>query len=388
MSMPARTARLLWEEPRAPDPPGPKRLDWFLVALAVTAAVVEALARPELAWRALSLVAVVAVAFTLPWRRTHSLLVVLLAFGTMSTLDVVALLVDVEWAGLDSAVFLLLLLYALARWASGREVVAGLGVVSVPVLLTAVSGESAGDLVGGVIVVLLAAAVGVVVRYERSALQQQMDGARSREREQLARELHDTVAHHVSAIAIQAQAGRTLAATRPAAAAQALVVIEEEASRTLEEMRTMVGALRRGADADLVPQQGVADIERLASGGEGDGSTGSAPMVDVELSGDLAGLPPAVDAAVYRLAREAVTNAIRHAHDVEVVRVRVRGDADVVHLAVHDDGRGSATPGTGGFGLVGMAERAKILGGTLEAGPRPGGGWSVAAVLPRHGSTS
>jgi signal transduction histidine kinase len=386
--VPARTARLLWEEPRAPDPPGPKRLDWVLVALAVAAAAVETLARPEMTLRGVSLVAVAAVAFTLPWRRTRSLLVVALAFGTMSTLDVVALLADVDWEGLGSGVFLLLLLYALARWASGREVVAGLGVVSVPLLLTAVRGEPAGDVVGGVIVVLLAAAVGVVVRYERSALQQQLDGARSREREQLARELHDTVAHHVSAIAIQAQAGRTLAATRPDAAAQALVVIEDEASRTLEEMRTMVGALRGGADADLVPQQGVADIERLASAGDAGGSAGSAPVVDIELSGDLAGLPPAVDAAVYRLAREAVTNAIRHAHDVEVVTVRVRGDADEVRLAVDDDGRGIAVPGTGGFGLVGMAERAKILGGTLEAGPRPGGGWSVMAVLPRHGSAS
>jgi signal transduction histidine kinase len=109
-------------------------------------------------------------------------------------------------------------------------------------------------------------------------------------------------------------------------------------------------------------------------------------VVDVELSGDLAGLPPAVDAAVFRLAQEAVTNARRHAQHAGVVRVRVRGDADEVRLTVDDDGHGTGAPGPGGFGLVGMAERAKVLGGTMHAGPRDGGGWSVAAVLPRHGS--
>ncbi|OWY62407.1 hypothetical protein B7486_58600 [cyanobacterium TDX16] len=327
-------------------------------------------------------------ACTLPWRRTHAFAMAVLAFGTVSVLDVIAFVTDVQWDGLGTGVFFLLLLYAVARWGSGREVVGTLAIILVPLVFTELEGAPAGDVVGGTVVVLLAVAVGVGVRSQRTVLAQQVDGARLRAREELARELHDTVAHHVSAIAIQAQAGRTLAATRPDAAAEALVVIEEEASRTLEEMRTMVGALRGGADADLVPQQGVADVERLARQGDADGSAGSAPVVDVELSGDLAGLPPAVDAAVYRLAREAVTNAIRHAHDVEVVRVRVRGDADEVHLTVDDDGRGTATPGTGGFGLVGMAERAKILGGTLDAGPRPGGGWSVAAVLPRHGSPS
>ena len=386
--MAADTIRSLWREPRAPDPPGPAPRDWALVAVAVAAAVVEALARPEVVWRGVSLVAVVAVAFTLPWRRTRPLTMALLAFGTMATIDVAALVADVEWEGLSSGVFLLLLLYSVARWGSGREVVGGLAVISVPLLLTAVGGAPAGDLIGGAGVVLLAVAIGVGVRYQRTALAQQLDGARLREREELARELHDTVAHHVSAIAVQAQAGRTLAASRPEVAAEALEVIEEEASRTLEEMRTMVGALRQGTDAQLVPQQGVADIERLARTAAADDPGHAAPLVEVELAGDLGDLRPAVDAAVFRLAQEAVTNAIRHAHDAEVVRVRVWGDADEVRLTVEDDGHSSGARGPGGFGLVGMAERAKILGGSMHAGPRNGGGWSVAAVLPRHGSAS
>jgi signal transduction histidine kinase len=332
-------------------------------------------------WRPLSLVVVVALAFTLPWRRTHPLLVAAIAFGTTSAIDVVALARDVEWDGLGSGVFLLLLVYAVTRWGSGRAVAAGLVLLSVPLGLTAARGAPVADVVGGAVVVLLAFTLGAGARYQHSFRQQEMDGVRSREREQLARELHDTVAHHVSAIAVQAQAGRTLAPTDPGAATDALIVIEEEASRTLEEMRTMVGALRHGDGAELTPQQGVGDIERLAR------TAGADARIEVELVGDLGDLPPSVDAAVYRLAQEAITNAVRHAQHAGVVRVRVCGDGDQVRLTVDDDGHGGSAAGTvAGFGLVGMAERTKLLGGSLEAGPRDGGGWSVAAVLPRHGA--
>ena len=199
------------------------------------------------------------------------------------------------------------------------------------------------------------------------------------EREQLARELHDTVAHHVSAIAIRAQAGRVVAPSDRAAALDALRVIEEEASRTLTEMRAMVGALRDGAEADLAPQRGVADIDRLA----GDGH--DRPEVAVERTGDLERLRPTVDAALYRLAQESITNARRHARHATRIRVLIRGDVDLVHLTVVDDGDASAfDPRTAsGFGLVGMAERAKLLGGTFEAGPNRSRGWTVDVALPR-----
>ena len=123
----------------------------------------------------------------------------------------------------------------------------------------------------------------------------------------LARELHDTVAHHVSAIAIHAQAGRALAATSPASSVEALEVIEAEASRTLAEMRAMVRVLRNQEPAEFAPQPGVADIDRLADAGR------VGPHVEVVLSGDLAGLPSPVDTALYRMAQESVTNALRHA---------------------------------------------------------------------------
>ncbi len=222
------------------------------------------------------------------------------------------------------------------------------------------------------------------MRYRANSRLREEDQVKLLEREQIARELHDTVAHHVSAIAVQAQAGRALAATQPEAAEGILEVIEEEASRALAEMRIMVGALRRGEGPDLAPQRGVADIERLAH------SAGDRPRVDVELSGDLDDLGPSVGAAMYRLAQESITNALRHARHATRIEVCVAGDEDCVRLTVRDDGDPSllGAASSWGFGLVGMAERVKLLGGTFEAGPSPGRGWAITAMLPRNDTPS
>lgn len=370
-----------WSLPRAADLPGPTRRDWSLVAVAVVAATIETIARHPFVWSGLSLAVTVAAACLLPWRRVQPLLVVSLVFGTMSAVELVSLIQGVEWDGLNSGLFLLILPYALARWASGREVGVGLLVMSVPVVLTALGGQSAGETVGGAVVLLLACAVGFAVRSSSDLHTEEVAAVRSREREELARELHDTVAHHVSAIAVQAQAGRVVAATRPDAAVEALLVIEQEASRALEEMRSMVGSLRDGAQADLRPQQGVRDLRQLERASEGSG-----PRVQVTFAGELDGLRPSVDAACFRLAQEAVTNALRHARRASEVQVRVDGGEDLVRLTVVDDGVGGgvATPSASGFGLIGMAERAKLLGGTFDAGPSANGGWTVEATLPRH----
>jgi signal transduction histidine kinase len=355
----------------------------LLVVVVVVAATVETFARDELVWSGASVIVTVGIALLLPWRRVHPLLVVALAFGTVSAVEIASLVQDVEWEGLNTALFVLVLPYALTRWASGREVGAGLLFMSVPVVLTAVAGDPIGDTVGGAVVLLLACAVGFAVRYARELQAEEIAGVRSREREELARELHDTVAHHISAIAVRAQAGRVVAATRPEAAAEALSVIEEEATRALEEMRSMVGTLREGDGVDLRPQQGVRDLRRLEANGAGGG-----PRVVVTIEVD--DLRPSVDAACFRLAQEAVTNALRHARQASEVQVRVDGDDDHVRVTVIDDGRGGAAPtaSTPGFGLVGMAERAKLLGGTFEAGPRPAGGWTVEATFPRRAATT
>ena len=371
------------------DPPGPARRDWLLVAIVVVVATVEAFARDQLVWAGASLAVAVGLACLLPWRRVRPLAVVALSFGTVGAVEALSLLRDVEWEGLNTAAFLLVLPYALTRWASGRDVGIGLLVMSVPVVLSGVGGVPLGDLVGGAAVLLLSCAIGFAVRYAGELRAEEVAGLRSREREELARELHDTVAHHVSAIAVQAQAGRVVAATRPEAAAEALRVIEEEASRALEEMRSMVGTLRQGDQVDLRPQQGIRDLTRLE---RHDGEPG--PRVVVTMAGELDELRPAVDAACFRLAQEAVTNALRHARHASEVAVRVDGDDEHVRITVVDDGHGGGHGGsasaasTPGFGLVGMAERAKLLGGTFDAGPRPGGGWTVTATLPHRAATT
>jgi signal transduction histidine kinase len=276
----------------------------------------------------------------------------------------------------------LVLSYSLFRWGSGQEAACGLGLILVwlPITLTAES-TTVAETVAGYAFFLLAAALGAAIRFRERIRVRDIDEAKAREREQLARELHDTVAHHVSGIAIQAQAGRAVAASHPERAVEALTTIEEAATRTLTELRAIVGVLRAPQDTEFAPQPGVAEVEQLASGGQ------ARPVVEVTLSGELEDLSPAVGAAVYRLAQESVTNARRHARHATRVTVAVAGGPDAVRLTVDDDG--SSAPGSrapAGYGLVGMRERATLLGGTFHAGPTADQGWRVEANLPRTGT--
>ena len=373
----------LLAEPRAPAPPARVWRDWALVALLVPTAILEGLLREDVAWRPVALVLALAVVVLLLWRRTHPLAVVVAAFGSVTVVSAAALFGAHEPVGLDTTAFVVLLPYSLFRWGSGREAGIGLAIILIADVV-GIASDSPGvaDALFGSMFLLFPAVLGASVRFRATSRLREFDQVKLREREQLARELHDTVAHHVSAIAIQAQAGRTVAGTDPEAAVRALAVIEEAASRTLAEMRTMVGALREGEEADLAPQRGVADIERLAR----DAAHG--PRVDVELSGDLDALRPSVGAAMYRLAQESITNSLRHARHATRIDVSVCGEDDCVRLTVRDDGDAStAGRNSSGYGLVGMTERATLLGGSLEAGPAPGRGWTVSAVLPRIGST-
>jgi signal transduction histidine kinase len=362
-------------EPRAPDPPARVWWDWLLLAVIAVSAVLETIFREDLVWRPAGLVICVGLSVALLWRRTHPLLVTVIAFSGTTLLDTAAgLFADEPEALVFAAAWVLMLPYALLRWGSGRDAAIGMGfILGLNVASEIVAGTLA-DLILGAVVFLLSAELGALVRSRAGARLSERDQVRLREREQLARELHDTVAHHVSAIAVRAQAGRTLAAAQPTAAVDALEVIEEAASRALTDLRAIVGALRDGDEADLAPQRGVADIARLAAA-EG-------PRVEVELEGDLEGLQPMVGAAVYRIAQESITNAVRHARDATRIDVRVTGERDCVRVTVSNDGEpGAAAPP--GYGLAGMTERAALLGGTLEAGPADRG-WLVSAMLPRN----
>ena len=378
----ARNAlRSLWAEPRPTNATDPGPRDWALVAALVGWSLVEVVLRRDLAPGPVLLLYALAVIGPLPWRRTHPLVAVAVSFGTLMIVDIVRILTGSHGTPLNSTSATLILNYALFRWGSGREAAIGLGVILLwqPITTVADPIGLAGK-VGGYAFFLSAAALGAAVRYRAKIRFRDIDQAKARERERLARELHDTVAHHVSGIAIQAQAGRAIAASHPERAVEALAVIEDAATRTLTELRAIVGVLRASQDTEFAPQRGVAEVEQLATDGQ------TRPCVEVTLSGEFDDLSPAVGAAIYRLAQESITNARRHARHATQVTVAVTGDADQVRLTIDDDGSAAGGRAPAGYGLVGMRERASLLGGTFHAGPAAGRGWRVEAVLPRTGT--
>ncbi|OIJ26381.1 sensor histidine kinase [Nocardioides luteus] len=369
--------RSLWHEPRPADAPPVGRLDRLLVGAFAASVLVEGIVRPGLALRPLVTVLALALVPALLWRRDRPLIAAMIGWGVAGLLSVLQLAVHAGDLGLYAMMADLVLLYALVRWGSGREIVPGTAFVTVVVVL-GMYASSAGwaDVFGGTVLLLLVVALAVVFRYRADLWRRQQREIRNQERVALARELHDTVAHHVSAIAVQAQAGGVVAALQPEKAAEVLAAIEAEASRTLAEMRSMVRVLREEQAVAYSPQPGVADLPALAH-------ADATPTVEVSLTGSLTRLARPVDAALYRLAQESLTNAVRHARGATRVGIDVCREGDVVRLRVSDDGRTEPGPAPQpGFGLLGMAERAQLLGGSLDAGPVPEGGWVVEAVLP------
>jgi signal transduction histidine kinase len=208
----------------------------------------------------------------------------------------------------------------------------------------------------------------------------------SEERLAIARDLHDVVAHSISVINVQANTALHLMDRQPERARDALTAIREVSGQTLTELGTVLSALRdTGGPADggapLAPVPGVARLDELAARAR---SAGFA--VSVAAEGPVRHLPAGVDAAAYRIVQEALTNAVRHSAGRTASVLLRYGDRDLV-IEVENDGAGGAgRAGTwaagSGNGLTGMAERARALGGTLDAGPRPGGGFRVLAKLP------
>lgn len=372
----------MWVEPPAQGASaGIRWQDSFLAAAVALAVGIETLIGSGPVW----LTALLGLALTLAVliRRAHGLAAVVLAFGMFVLVDLGAAVSGADPVVLYSGVAVLFLVYSLFRWAAGRDVVLGAGVVVTELLLSILTDFSGpADAIGGSAVVVAAAACGAAIRYRALVRGQLIEQARLQEREHLARDLHDTVAHHVSAMAIQAQAGLVLArSASPGGAVEALEIIEREAATTLEQMRAMVGTLRGTGERESPPSGNqLADLKDLASSGT------DHPRVEVRLLGHLTGLPAAVQTALYRGGQEAVTNARRHARGATWIDVTVTGSSAEVRLSVTDDG-GPTTGGVPGYGLLGMAERVHLLGGSFHAGPEPGYGWLVAVVLPRAGRT-
>jgi signal transduction histidine kinase len=204
------------------------------------------------------------------------------------------------------------------------------------------------------------------------------------DRLRIARELHDIVAHSIGIIAIQAGSGRSVFDTSPAEARDALAAIEATSRETLSGLRRMMTGLRRAepgsGQAPLGPAPGLADIERLAAM-----TLYAGVQVDVEWLGSREPLPAGIDLPAFRIIQEAVTNVVRHA-GTDRCLVWIDQHDGYLSIEVTDSGRGAqaskiSAAGTG-YGITGMRERAALLAGDFSAGPRPGGGFRVAARLP------
>jgi signal transduction histidine kinase len=209
------------------------------------------------------------------------------------------------------------------------------------------------------------------------------------ERLRIARELHDVLAHSLSVVTVQAGVGRRVGAARPAEALRALRAVEEASRGALDELRRVLCLLRSddesaiepapGPELALAPAPGLADLGKLAALVREAGS----PVL-VDLTGDVTAVPPAAALTAYRIVQEALTNVVRHAPGAEATMRVAIGPAGV-RIRVTDTGQPAGLPGLApgaGHGIVGMRERAAIFGGTLDAGPLPGGGFQVTAFLP------
>ncbi|ROO50741.1 signal transduction histidine kinase [Micromonospora sp. Llam0] len=248
-----------------------------------------------------------------------------------------------------------------------------------------VDGLAAADSVGGLVVIFLLWYAGRRIRFrgERAAQVERERAAEARravaeERTRIARELHDVVAHRVSMMTVQAGAAKMVVADDPGGARRAMEAVEHTGREALDELRHLLTVLRPVAGAgDLGPQPGLLDVPRLL-----DQLREAGLDVSLTTHGALPDLPTRVSLSAYRIIQEALTNVLRHAGPACRAEVRLSTDGAGVAIEVLDDGSGVAALSGSGHGIVGMRERALLLGGSLDAGQRPSGGFQVTAWLP------
>ena len=238
----------------------------------------------------------------------------------------------------------------------------------------------------GLFVDRLRAAQAAVVLSERRVAelareQQEQYKATAIERERLARELHDVVAHSVSVMTVQSTAARRVIENDPSRAAKALEAIERTGRDAMAEMRRVVSVLRPRRGGELSPQPCIDDIPALVEQMESAGL-----KIDLRIEGEPRGVPATLELSAYRIVQEALTNTLKHAGAVGT-EVVVRFEPRAIELECRDEGSNSSpgppgTAATNGHGLIGMRERATLLGGEVTAGPQDGGGYRVHVRLP------
>ncbi|MFC4031652.1 sensor histidine kinase [Streptomyces polygonati] len=396
---------------RGADRARPRRLDSLIAAvvalLGLADAFVQDPANPFQRLHGLPLPAVLAIiaglALPLLWRRR----------APGAVFSVVIAVCAVQWSLgvlLHSDLSVLVALYALARyatrprlpWAAAATVAAAtvlvlrVEVISQPLLsLFFVCGTATAAVALGLAVRIrqahLAAVADRAARLETER-EQRVQLAISAERGRVSREMHDIVGHTLAVIIGLADGGAALAGTAPERSGEALRIIAGTGRQALGELRRTLAALRdqpsgpepaatRPTSAELAPQPGTADLSALL-----DRTRAAGPEVAFRTTGDIAAPTPGVQLAVYRIVQESLTNALKYAGPTTSLRVTLQVTPDRVHLRVQDSGPGErrapTEPDRDGLGLIGIRERAVLSGGTATAGPRPGGGWTVAATLP------
>lgn len=273
-------------------------------------------------------------------------------------------------------------------WAWVSVGATGLAIV-VAALAMGLEPWSPGRIAGTTLGVLIVFGIGEGMRARRDRVTEywRLAGEREQsevqaERVRIARELHDVLAHSLSQINVQAGVGLHLMERQPDKAAEALASIKETSKAALDEVRSVLGALRSdgGSPAPLVPEPALDRLPALVDAIRG---------VEVTLDNTIVDAPHAVQLALFRIVQESLTNVTRHA-DAAHATVRLWAEDYAYRVEVLDDGAGggAAASETGGRGLLGMRERAELLGGHLSAGPADGGGFRVSATIPMEGALS
>jgi signal transduction histidine kinase len=325
------------------------------------------------------------------WRRTHPLAAILGFFGAYA---LHAVLSGHGVEGLFALLPALVALYSLGAYAVGRQLVWGIAGVLVLNALhdTHDPGIQLSDPISvwgylfWSLFILSWLLVGLLVGTRRRAGAERLRAAEAEarraeavasERAKIARELHDVVTHNVNVVVMQAMAAHGVLDTDPERVRAPLEAIESSGREALSEMRRMLGVLREETEPLWTPQPGATDVGRLV-----EQLTNAGQEVTLVSEGDLDALPDGMGMVVFRIAQEALTNAMKHARGAPVA-VRVSRTTDAVEVEVTNPAGVPEPQVSGaGHGLVGMTERAALFGGTVVTGPTPGGGFRVSAHLP------
>lgn len=334
---------------------------------------------------------IIASVLPVAWRRVAPIPSGLFVVGA----QIMAALLDIDGTGFLGVV---IALYAIGAYSAGQIRTNALWTIAVALTLLFITGVAVGELdvgsfVSSTVILVTAFVLGDNLRRRREKADSLIERAERAEREhsliaqqqvnaertRIARELHDVVAHSVSVMVIQAAAARRNLATSPDVATVALDNIEATGRQTMNELRGILGVLRTdsGDGSDRrAPQPAMADVATLIE------SAADLPLTE-SITGDLDDLSASVTLTGYRMLQEALTNVRRHAGPVTDVRLTIEHAGSNLSIIVTDDGRGAAADDLGpGYGIVGMHERAMAVGGSVTAGPRPGGGWRVQISLP------